>query len=563
MPGATDIIDIMAFGCDENTLMMKSKASLYSSQGVLEGMLTLYRGRLQWSELSERSSNMLTISMDVLFGATLSPPGKFKFRSFEAASAVNLSIEASTHFTVYTIMAREGGKRPLCDTWTFKVESEEECAMWITLLHYAIRPKLGEKDAHVLIFLNPVSGKRKALKTFDTIVKPILEIGQTKYTLKITETQGYAMDFVQIEDLSSYSSVVVVSGDGLLYEVLNGLLQRTDWPKHRHLPIGVVPAGTGNGLAKSLDAIWPEQAAVAVVKSEARPMDIMSATLASGRTQYCFLSMTWGLLADIDIESESIRWAGSARLDLYGTLRLMNLRYYGGRLHYLPATEWGDSDSDISQKQTKTSGGMVKEYGASGNSSIINIIERANQGVDDAWGLPPPNFSSPLVRHSPKLSAAHLTSNIQPAVTLHPTLTAGIQLPITEESLPPRWKTIEGPFVQVIATNVPWLSTDFLACQKARMSDGTIDLVFSRNVSKWQILPYMANSTKGNYMNNNGVENIKVKAFILEPTGLRTTSRNESSHRAIQHPTTAASADMSNGRLSFGSIRRNSGSDST
>ncbi|KAJ1897149.1 hypothetical protein LPJ66_003557 [Kickxella alabastrina] len=546
MPGAPELIDVMAFSNDDNLLMMRSTASLYSSQGLLSGMLTLYRNRLLWSEVSSRSSNMLTISMDVMFGATLSPPGKFKFKSFETASATNLSIESSTHFTVYTIMAHEGGKRPLCDTWSFKVESEEESAMWVELLHCAIRPKLAEEDINVLVFLNPVSGKRKATKVFETIVKPIFDIGCTPYTLKVTESPGFATEFAEKEDLSSFSSVVVVSGDGLLHEVLNGLLRRTDWPKYKSLPLGVIPAGTGNGLAKSLDIIWPEQAAVAVVKADVRALDIMSATLASGLTKYCFLSMTWGLLADIDIESETMRWAGSARLDLYGTVRLMNLRYYGGRLHYLPAVDSEDNEFGAAQRQD--AGGFVQP--SSNNSSILNMLDRTNQGLDDAWGLPPPSFSSPLVRHSPKLMQNYLTPNIQPAVTLHPTLTAGIQLPITEGSLPPRWKTIEGPFVQVIATNVPWLSTDFLACQNARISDSTIDLVYSRNVSKWQIMPYMASSTKDNYMNKDGVENIKARAFILEPTGLRTTSRSESSHREIQNLDQPAAKDTNSSNTS-------------
>ncbi|KAJ2664665.1 hypothetical protein IWW48_000610 [Coemansia sp. RSA 1200] len=556
MPGATDIIDAMVGDSKDNFLMMKGQAALYSSQGLLNGMLTLYRDRLVWNEVSKRSSNMLTISMSVMFGATLSPEGKYKFKSFEAASATNLKIEASTHFTVYTIMARESAKRPLCDTWTFMVESQEDSATWVSLLRLAIRPKLTDETANALVFLNPVSGKRKSLKVFESIVKPILEIGSMPYSLKITDSPRHAADFVEKGDLSLYTSIVTVSGDGLLHEVLNGLLRRKDWAQYKRLPLGVIPTGTGNGLAKSIDCLWPEQAAVAVVKAETRPLDVMSVTTASGLVEHCFLSMTWGLIADIDIESERMRWAGSARLDLYGTIRLMNLRYYGGRLHYLPATpEDEDTEADggegnrhasvgnsgavhDSVQRGRRAGGPDNALAAtqysSTNSSVANIMERTDQGADVPWGLPPPNFSSPLIRHSPKPLASPLLSHAQPAVTLHPTLTAGIGLPVADGSLPPRWKTIEGPFAQVIATNVPWLSAGFLACQKARISDGAIDLVFSRAVSKWQILPYISSSTKDNYMNKDGVEHTKVRAFILEPTGLRTTTRSEASFATVQ-----------------------------
>ncbi|KAJ2551078.1 hypothetical protein EV175_003826 [Coemansia sp. RSA 1933] len=538
-------MEVMADGSTENFLMMKSQAALYSSQGLLNGMLTLYKDRLVWNEVSKRSANMLTISMDVMFGATLSPEGKYKFKSFEAASATNLAIESSTHFTVYTIMDREGGKRPLCDTWTFIVETQEDSATLVSLLRLAIRPKVTDAKASALVFLNPVSGKRKSLKVFESIVKPIFEIGNMPYTLQITSSPRHAADFVENEDLSQYSSLLTVSGDGLLHEVLNGLLKRKDWSKYKNIPLGVIPTGTGNGLAKSIGCFWPEQAAVAVVKADSRPLDIMSVTLASGLVEHCFLSMTWGLIADIDIESERMRWAGSARLDLYGTIRLMNLRYYGGRLHYLPAAvsdeeadtadgEDGHQAADGSSNKKKGTLANAATQHSSANASVANILERANQGADVAWGLPPPNFSSPLVRQSPKQLASPPIPQAKPAVTLHPTLTAGISLPVTSGSLPPRWKTIEGPFAQVIATNVPWLSADFLACQKARISDGAIDLVFSRTVSKWQILPYISASSKDNYMNKDGIEHAKVRAFILEPTGLRTTTRSTASFDTVQ-----------------------------
>ncbi|KAJ2545671.1 hypothetical protein GGF49_000180 [Coemansia sp. RSA 1853] len=545
MPGVMDVSDIMASNGHASTLLMKSKAMLYSSQGVLTGLLALYSDKLVWNEISDRSSNMLTIVMDVMFGATLSPPGKYKFKSIEAASEMNLKLETSTHFTVYTLTTRESGKRPMCDTWTFMVDSEEECAACLSLLRYAINPQPTGKDTNVLIFVNPVSGKRKSVKMFETIVKPILEIGCTRYTLKITESQGYAGDFVKTEDLSQYTSIVSVSGDGLLHEVLNGLLARPDWPSLRNITLGVVPTGTGNGLAKTLDCIWPEQAAVAIVRAQSRLIDIMSATMVSGLIEYCFLSLTWGLIGDIDIESERMRWAGSARLDLYGTLRLMNLRYYGGRLHYLPAAVTADDSSDYKDEE-QSEGDREAKFKAealarkdaavheSTNSSATNLGQSNNQGADMAWGLPAPNYSSPLVRQSPKPLPDALTPVIQPAVTLHPTLTAGIQLPVKPGSLSSRWRTIEGPFAQIIATNVSWLSADFLACQRARISDGAIDIVYSGDVSKWSILPYMAASTKGTHMNTEGISHVRARAFILEPTGLRTTSRSKSSLDAIQ-----------------------------
>ncbi|KAJ1728106.1 hypothetical protein LPJ61_004218 [Coemansia biformis] len=555
-PAAQGIVDIVAANSAAGAPIMKSSAALYSSQGELDGLLVLYSDRLEWNELSG-NSNMLTISMDALYGATLSPPGKYNFRSFEEASVTNLGVVESTHFTVYTIAAQEGGKRPLCDTWTFKAESKEESATWLSLLRYAIHPAPSRRPTNVLVFLNPVSGKHKSLKLFDTVVRPIFNIGSTQFTLKITESAGYASTFVRTQDLSEYTAVVAVSGDGLLYEIVNGLLARPDWAAHRDLPLGVIPTGTGNGLAKTLDCIWPEQAAVAIVKAQARPLDIMSTTLSTGEVKYWFLSATWAYLADVDIESESIRWAGAARLDVYAVMRLLSLRYYGGRLHYLPAADdeeeaqqaLGDTGSACVNGSGTVAGASTapaKSYGAPAPDSSALVpgdADRTDQGTDMPWGLPPHSFSSPLVRGSPEVPSDSFVAHTQPAVGLHPTLTADIQLPIREGSLPPRWRTIEGPFAKFTAANASWLSGTFLACPMGRFSDGAVDVVYAGVASKWQLLPYMVSPTRDNYMNSEGVKHVRARAFILEPTGLRTTSRNANYLMATQPPLSNGAGD--------------------
>ncbi|KAJ1949169.1 hypothetical protein FBU59_001261 [Linderina macrospora] len=55
MPGAPDMIDaIDGTGFEDSVLLMKGQASLYSSQGLLSGMLSLYRDRLVWKETSSK-----------------------------------------------------------------------------------------------------------------------------------------------------------------------------------------------------------------------------------------------------------------------------------------------------------------------------------------------------------------------------------------------------------------------------------------------------------------------------------------------------------------------------
>eukprot|EP00897_Mesotaenium_endlicherianum_P004106 jgi/Mesen1/3723/ME000202S02813 len=72
--------------------------------------------------------------------------------------------------------------------------------------------------------------------------------------------------------LSAYDGIVCVSGDGVVTEVLNGLLERSDWQEAVKTPVGHIPAGSGNALAKSLldsagEAYGAANAAFAIIRA--------------------------------------------------------------------------------------------------------------------------------------------------------------------------------------------------------------------------------------------------------------------------------------------------------
>ena len=45
-----------------------------------------------------------------------------------------------------------------------------------------------------------------------------------------------------------------------------------------------------------------------------------------------FLSLSWCIISDIDINSEVMRCLGPLRFTLYGIYRVMNVRHYEGQL---------------------------------------------------------------------------------------------------------------------------------------------------------------------------------------------------------------------------------------
>lgn len=74
-------------------------------------------------------------------------------------------------------------------------------------------------------------------------------------------------------------------------------------------------------------------------KGLVRPLDIVSVRLSSGPRLFSFLSLAWGFVADVDIESEKFRQVGAMRFLVGTLLRLASLRTYQGRLAFLPARE--------------------------------------------------------------------------------------------------------------------------------------------------------------------------------------------------------------------------------
>ena len=67
-----------------------------------------------------------------------------------------------------------------------------------------------------------------------------------------TQRPGHATEIASKLDLDAYDALVTISGDGVLHEVVNGLMKHADWQRAIKHPIGVIPGGTGNGLVVSM-----------------------------------------------------------------------------------------------------------------------------------------------------------------------------------------------------------------------------------------------------------------------------------------------------------------------
>ncbi|XVF87573.1 hypothetical protein PTKIN_Ptkin18bG0131100 [Pterospermum kingtungense] len=349
-------------------------------------------------------------------------------------------------------------------SFVFEPLSEDSLGLWSQKLRDYI-DSLG-RPKRLLIFVNPFGGKKSATKIFSEDVKPYLEDADIQITLIETKHQLHAKDVAKHLDLLDYDGIVCVSGDGILVEVVNGLLEREDWSDAIKMPIGMVPAGTANGMVKSLlDSVGEpcsaSNAILAVIRGHKRSLDV--ATILQGETRYfSVLMLAWGLVADIDIESEKYRWMGSARIDFYALQRILHLRHYNGRVSFLPAPGF-------------------ENYGE------------------------PTNYPDEVTREKSPTQDESLK------IQRHGYLGSDVEL----ENM--QWRTINGPFVSVWLHNVPWGGEDVMAAPNAKFSDGYLDLIIIKDCSKLSLLSLMTSMNDGSYIKSPHVMYLKAKAFVLEP----------------------------------------------
>uniref|UniRef100_A0A8C9XL29 sphingosine kinase n=1 Tax=Sander lucioperca TaxID=283035 RepID=A0A8C9XL29_SANLU len=108
------------------------------------------------------------------------------------------------------------------------------------------------RPSRMMLLMNPQSGKGQALTLYNNHIQRMLNEAGVTHTLVITERQNHARELVKEADLSQWDALVIMSGDGLLFEVINGLLERPDWEEAIRTPLGILPSGSGNALAASI-----------------------------------------------------------------------------------------------------------------------------------------------------------------------------------------------------------------------------------------------------------------------------------------------------------------------
>lgn len=139
-------------------------------------------------------------------------------------------------------------------------DNNREAQKWRATIKYLIADEMPRSPVYIttderkfLVILNPKSGSGKARETFQQRVAPLLLEAEIPYELHVTKRANFAREFMRVRDIYAFKRIIVVGGDGIYFEVINGLFERPDWDRvFDELSIGIIPSGSGNGIAKSI-----------------------------------------------------------------------------------------------------------------------------------------------------------------------------------------------------------------------------------------------------------------------------------------------------------------------
>ena len=170
------------------------------------------------------------------------------------------------------------------------------------------------------MIVNPHGGLKKGLNILKKI-KPIFKNSEIDLIIKETQYAGHAFDYSNSLDFEHMDAICAIGGDGTMYEIINGMLKRKD---NKKLPIGLITGGTGNSFMHDLDCLDPLDAAKRIVSGRLRPVDIVK--VSNKKTKdiiYSFNIVGWGLVTDVGLYAEKLRWLKGLRYDIAAIMEVM------------------------------------------------------------------------------------------------------------------------------------------------------------------------------------------------------------------------------------------------
>ncbi|KAK0252434.1 hypothetical protein B0A54_10380 [Friedmanniomyces endolithicus] len=352
--------------------------------------------------------------------------------------------------------------------------------IWVDALMDRAYPSNTKRRKRMKVLINPFGGQGHAQRLWAREVEPIFAAARCEVDVERTACKGHAMEIAEKLDVEAVDVVACASGDGLPYEVFNGLAKQAE-PRRalRSVAVAQIPCGSGNAMAVNLYGTdSPSLAAVAIVKGVRTPLDLTAITQGTN-TYYSFLSQAVGIVAESDLGTESLRWMGGFRFKWGVLVRLLGKTIYPAELSVVV-------DSDDKRA----------------------IRETYRHAVDAHQAATAKHLPAETYLFSDENATATAPSTLPP-------LTYGTIL----DPLPPAFQTQDLPTLgNFFVGNMVLMSADARFFVTALPTDGRLDMInIDGSIQRTTALRMLSTIEQGTLMNFPEVSYRKVRAYRITP----------------------------------------------
>ncbi|KAI9913809.1 hypothetical protein PsorP6_005632 [Peronosclerospora sorghi] len=336
----------------------------------------------------------------------------------------------------------------------------------------------------IQVVVNPHAGRRRGRKVWDRW-RPVLELADIQCDVEETAYSGHARDLGAAFDLArKYEAIVFVGGDGTVNEFMNGVFGRDErvW---RTLvattPIALVCAGTDNAFGQGVGTPTPASAVYCIITRQIRPLDVLSCQASNEdgthRHEFACTGVSYGIGADIAVESEATRWMGVHR---YVYLKLKRgvfaPRKHHARIRYVL--------SDTTPVDPVTGEQVLRTY----YELQQDPARDEQQDVDHC-------------------------SIYDTRVRTWEGDASSIFAPARDASFQGLWRTLTAELTSAGGSNV------YFETKYAHPWDGNFDFIYSRKGSVRQTTKLVVQYLRDTFLASELVGYYKVKALVIEPLG--------------------------------------------
>ncbi|KAF9176555.1 sphinganine kinase lcb4, partial [Haplosporangium sp. Z 11] len=401
-------------------------------------------------------------------------PSSTGLRSIRTVEILNITIERGDTLVIAACTPKNGPKKESeLEIFEFQVKDHTQATQWQANVISHVYKDV-KRGRHYKVLVNPFGGQGHAKRIWEQTAEPIFKAAGCTFDLTYTTHRFHAKEIAKDLSIRDYDAIVSVSGDGVLHEVINGLMERPDAAVAHKLALGAIPGGSGNALSFSLlgedHGNHPANAVLGIIKGRAMPVDLCSVTQGQNRF-FSFVLQSFGLIADVDLGSEHLRWMGEARFTVSAVGKLLAQTTYPCELAYIP-------------EETNTEK-IHAQYNHQRQQPVV-WADQTHDEMDQEHGTIVDRFGR-------------------------------ITDPIKESD---GWVLEKDQYVTVVGAKLPWISKGSVSHPAAQSNDGLVDLlIFPKNIKRVEGLGIMVGVETGEHVYSSKVRYMKVKAFRLSPQG--------------------------------------------